>query len=207
MIVKLKRACFTLLELLIVLFIISFGVILTGVKVKELYQEQRFLSEAQQVLSHLAMAQDLMLIMDTDVQVKVAPDPHSRQLQIWLEVEKPFEEPWARFIERKLTLQTIRSFGFEHGHRKDLTLTFSFGKMSKGILMLYEGEKNDSHSSGKRTFQIELAGYPRPLKGTTGEEKELPKMTRRQSEKSKALYPVEVYEKLYENPNQEKETI
>lgn len=207
----LKKSAFTLIELLIVIFIISFGVLLTGVKVKEMYQEQRFLSEAQQVLSQLAMAQDLMLIMDADVQVKIAPDPaESRNLQIWLEVEKPLEEPWARFIERKLTLQAIRSFGFENGSGRQLALHFSLGRMSKGVLALHEGDKNDSRSSDKRLFQIELAGYPRPLKGTTGsEEKNMgrPRIARRQAEKSKSLYPAEVYEKLYEDPNPEKETI
>ena len=54
---------------MIVLMIISFGLALTGVKIKELYSEQRFLSDSQKVLSHLAMAQDLMLIMDTDVKL------------------------------------------------------------------------------------------------------------------------------------------
>ena len=69
-----QKNLFYSFELLVVLFIISFGIILTGVKIKEIYREQRFLSEAQQVLSHLAMAQDLMLIMDTDVQVRIAPN-------------------------------------------------------------------------------------------------------------------------------------
>lgn len=192
-----KRHCFTLLELMIVLTIISFGVMLTGVKLKQLYHEQRLLSEAQQVLSHLAMAQDLMLIMDTDVQVKIAPDPESEMLQIWLEVEKPFKETWAHFVERKVTLKAIRSLQFENSRGKEIDLRFSFGRMSKGVLMIDEGEKHES--------RIELAGFPRPLKITTIEEKEPSFITRRQTEASKALYPAEVYEKLYEDPNQEDE--
>lgn len=199
-----KKPCFTLLELLIVLFIISFGVILTGVKVNGIYREQRFLSETQQVLSRLAMAQDLMLISDADVQVKIAPDADS-QLQVWLEVEKPFEEPWARFIEKKLTLQAIRSFEFQENHGKELSLRFSFGRMSKGTLTLYEGEKNSS--SEGRAARIELTGMPRPLKIKSGEEKEAFTFARRQSEKGKVLYPAEVYEILYEDPDKEKETL
>lgn len=204
--VKLKKSCFTLLELLVVIFIISLGVILTGVKVKEMFQEQRFLSDSQQVLSHLAMAQDLMLITDADVQVKIAPNPESSQLQIWLEVEKPFDEPWARFVERKIPLQAIRSFGFDHSHGKELVLRFSLGSMSKGVLTLYEGEKHEAHSSDARKSHIELAGYPKPLKVTIGEEKEST-IGKRPSEKSKGLYPAEVYKKLYEDPNQEKEIL
>lgn len=177
--------------------IISFGVMLTGVKFKQLYHEQQLLSESQQVLSHLAMAQDLMLIMDTDVQVKIAPDPKSELLQIWLEVEKPFKEMWANFVERKMTLKAIRSLQFENNRGKEIDLRFSFGRMSKGVLTIDEGEKHES--------RIELAGYPKPLTLTTIEEKEPSIMTRSQIEASKALYPAEVYEKIYENPNKEDE--
>lgn len=199
-----RKSCFTLLELLIVLFIISFGVILTGVKVRELYLEQRFLSGTQHVLSHLEMAQDLMLIMDADVKVKIAPDPETSQPHIWLDVEKPLEDPWARFVERKVPLSGIQSYSFSGMHEKDLTLLFSLGKMSKGTLTLYEGKNSDSHKHENRKYIIELPGYPRPLKGTSGQEKHRKESERDIAEKSEALYPKEVYEKLYEDPNQEK---
>ena len=198
-----KKSCFTLLELLIVLFIISFGVILTGVKVRNLYLEQRFLSETQQVLSHLSMAQDLMLIMDADVKVKIAPDRESRQLLMWLDVEKPFEERWGRIVERKIPLSAVQSFAFESSNDKDLTLLFSPGKMSKGTLTLYEG-KNDSHLDDKRKFMIELAGYPKNIKGTNIEDKERKNHEKDLADKSEILYPLEVYKKLYEDANQKK---
>lgn len=194
-----KKSYFTLLELLIVLFIISLGIILTGVKIKEMYGEQRFLSETQQVLSHLAMAQDLMLIMDTDVQVKIAPAKGNGQMHLWLEVEKPIEEPWARLIERKLPLVAIQSMEFEESAVKDLTLQFAFGRMSKGKLILFEGEQNKTKHTDQRQFEIELLGYPCPLGVKKKESKEQTK-----SEKSESLYPVEVYEKLYADPIKKK---
>lgn len=189
-----RKSCFTLLELLIVLFIISFGMILTGVKIKEVYQEQRFLSEAQRVLSHISMAQDLMLIMDADVQVKFGPDPETKKMQVWLEIEKPLEKSWARLIERKLSLAVIQSLEFDEKTEKELTLQFSLGHMSKGKLILFEGEQDQGDRSEKRQFEIDLLGYPSPLGVKMANLKEQTK-----SGKSKSLYPAEVYEKLYKD--------
>ena len=184
-----RKSCFTLLELLVVLFIISFGVIITGVKVKELYQEQRFLSETQQVLSHLAMAQDLMLIMDTDVQVHF----DLNQKEMWLEIEKPLNEPWARLVERKVPLSAIRSMEFKGHPVKELKLLFSLGQMDKGLLVLFDGEQNKM--KGKQDpSKIELLGYPNSFSNKKIESNEREKPGR-----SERLYPAEVYEKLYQN--------
>jgi type II secretory pathway pseudopilin PulG len=199
---SLKKSCFTLLELLIVLFIISFCMILTGVKIKEIYQEQRFLSEAQQVLSHIAMAQDLMMIMDTDVLVRIAPDEKPNQLNVWLEIDKPIEEHWARLVKRKLVLDAIQSMEFDEKNVTDLTLQFSFGQMSKGTLVLVEGKQDKGNYADKREFKIELLGYPAPLTNSSPKEKKKRTLEQRRDEKSERLYPVEVYEKLYQDPNE-----
>lgn len=190
-----RKPSFTLLELLIVLFIISFGVILTGVKIKDVYREQRFLSETQQVLSHLSMAQDLMLIMDTDVLVHFAPDKEDKQLQVWLEIEKPIEKSWARLVERKLSLAAIQSIEFDGSPTKELTLQFSLGKMSKGKLVLFEEIR--SRSQEKKEFEIELVGYPSPIG-----DKKVAQREKTTSNKSDILYPVEVYEELYKDPQE-----
>ena len=183
-----KKTYFTLLELLIVLFVISFGLILTGVKIKEIYSEQRFLSESQQILSHLAMAQDLMLIMDTDIQMKIVKD---KNLKFWLEVEKPLNDHWAKFIERKIQLNAIQSIEFEGHKENDITLTFSLGQMSQGVLTLI-GEKDSRASDKNKQFQIELSGYPGPFTAKSDSSKD-----KQKEDKSTLLYPVEVYEKLY----------
>lgn len=192
-----KKSCFSLLELLIVLLIISFGMTLTGIKIKEIYQEQRFLSEAQQVLNHVSMAQDVMLIMDTDVQVKIASHKETGQMQIWLEVEKPMDDSWVRLIERKITLSAIHSIEFGENVAKDLTLQFSFGRMSAGKLILFETEKDQPRHSKSRQFEIELLGYPAPL-GV----KRLDSIKQTKAERSEDLYPAEVYEILYANSNE-----
>lgn len=193
-----KRPFFTLLEMLVVLFIISFGVILTGVKLKEMYREQRFLSQSQQVLSHLAMAQDLMLIMDSDVQFKIKRDPESKQCICWLEVDKPFDEAWARFIERKIELSAIQSFEFEDRSANELSLLFSLGRMSQGTLSLFQETTGDPNFANNNRFQIELLGHPRPFTAKQNSPKEENKL-----EKSRLLYPSDVYEQLYADASQQ----
>lgn len=189
--IQIKKSFFTLLELLVVLLLISLGAALTGVKVKEAYDEQRFLSESQQVLSQLAMAQDLMLIMDADVQVKLMEDPKTKQITSWIDIEKPIKEEWARLIERKVELTSIHSYAFNGRQESPLTLQFSLGNMTKGTLVLAEGKIDDSNQSNQRQFTIDLVGYPSPL-GT----KSTPPKESDKGAQSQALYPAEVYEDI-----------
>lgn len=195
-----RKSYFTLLEIMVVLLIISLGIAATGVKIKEMYQKQRFYSEAQQVLSHLSLAQDLMLIMDTDVQVHFSQKKgKNNELQVWLNVEKPIEEKWARFVERKLSLTAIHSLEFNGKIDKELTLQFSLGKMSQGRLVLYEKEQKRGEEAEKSI--IDLVGYPSPL--VIGSNNNHESLNNRSNE-SKQLYPAEVHKKLYEDPNEKK---
>ncbi|MFI0435143.1 MAG: Tfp pilus assembly protein FimT/FimU [Parachlamydiaceae bacterium] len=194
---SIRKSPFTLLEVMVVLFIISLAMILTGVKVKSIYQDQRFFSETEQVLSHLSMAQDLMLIMDTDVKVYFAPDKKGKEMELWLDIEKPIEEAWARLVERKMTLQAIGRLEFDGHSTKELTLQFSLGKMSKGELVLFEGDERKFHK--QKESRIQLLGYPAPIGEKKGAFQEQTK-----SEMSQLLYPAAVYEDLYQEANKEK---
>lgn len=194
-----KKSFFTLLELLVVLFIISLGLIATGVKIKDSYEEQRFLSESQQVLSQINMAQDLMLMMDTDVTVNLAHDPKTKQVTSTIDVEKPLPIEWERLIQRPLKLTAIHSFQFGPSKSDSAQLIFSLGSMSQGTLTLYEKGQDDSRREEKRQFTIELTGSPRPLGIKPTPVKEQDKVAL-----SQLLYPQEVYEELYKNPSKEK---
>lgn len=133
---KVKKQPFTLLELLIVLTLLSLGAVLVGLKLKESYQEQRFLSEVDQLTSHLQMAQDLMLIMDTDVHFYLIKDQES--VYYSLKVAKPLvvkkmqgddQSPvldrnlsvkWSQLVERQIPLNGIRSFAFTSYDQKEM---------------------------------------------------------------------------------------
>lgn len=134
-----RKRLFTLLELLIVMFILSLGASVAGVKLKEAYDEQRFLSEVDQITSHLQMAQDLMLIMDTDVYFYLIKDA-DESISYYLKVAKPLvvkkmNNPdqgsiidresslkWAHLVERQIPLHAVRSFAFINHDQKETLL-------------------------------------------------------------------------------------
>lgn len=194
MILKAKRCYFTLLEVLIVMMILSLMVIVTGVKVQEAYKEQKFLSESQQVLNQLELAQDLMLLLDADVHVILKMN-EDRQLTLKLEVEKPLSKSWVRVIERTLVFPSIQSYEFKtsgYDPRSDLTiLDFIFGNMTQGTLILSEKKQMSRFNKNAKKTIIELPGYPIPI----GKSKKLNRSANERIPPS--LYPEEVYEKLY----------
>ena len=181
------RGYFTLLEILVVLLLLSYGAFLTGVKVKEMYRQQRFFSQTQQVLNHLAMAQDIMLIMDTDVAVTFVKDRSTGGTTLKLEVDKPLDLSWAKFVERRVELSAVESVEFHGAPADEILLHFSLGRMSRGSLVLLGGTKEEER------FCIELPGYPSPLiNGVSAVEEESG------DTRSRDLYPAEVYRQLYE---------
>lgn len=187
----LKRSCFTLVEMLIVLLILSTGIALTGVKIKQAYDDQRKLSDIQQVLNCLIMAQDLMLMMNADVELVLKHDRKTKLVVCLLEVEKPVNETWAKIVGRKIELSRIRSFQFNGYHADPLRLRFTLGKMSKGTLTLSLNDHPGDGSDDKNDFKIVLPGYPSPIVqfNKTAEINEL-------TAASQQLYPAEIYEEL-----------
>lgn len=191
---NIRQAHFTLLELLIVLLILSLGIVLTGVKLKEAYEEQRFFSECGQVIDQLRMAQELMLVLDSDVEVRLAIDPETKRLTSSLAVEKPLNDAWVKLIERKLSFSAIRSYQFDDSQPNPLVVHFSLGNMSKGKLVLSAAEKGHSREGQQRQETIDLIGYPSSIgKERLSQEADGVGLSQR-------LYPAEVYEELYPEP-------
>lgn len=187
-----RRPFFTLMEMLIVLLLLSTGIALTGVKVKQAYDEQRKLSDVQQVFNCLTMAQDLMLMMDADTEVVLKHDPQLKQVVCQLIVEKPLDKTWAKLVERQIPLSVIRSFKFTGQHDNALHLHFTLGKMSQGTLTLSTNERMGFGSDDQEDFEITLPGYPTPIVQNSNkkEDDEL-------AIASEQLYPIEIYEELF----------
>lgn len=188
----LKKPYFTLLEMLIVLLLLSAGMGLTGVKIKQAYNEQRRLSDVQQVLSTLTMAQDLMLMLDADVEVVFSKDYKTKQVTCQIFVEKLLDPTWTKLIERPIPLSIMRSFHFTDHYEQPLRLRFTLGKMSQGILTLSTKEQISRGSSGPEDFKIMLAGYPSPIMKINDEEKHKEFVSY-----NKQLYPHSIHEELY----------
>lgn len=197
--------------MLTVLLILSFGITLTGFFVHKLYREQRFVSDTEQVLSHLTMAQDLMLILDADVKVIFDKDRQDKTSFMQIDVEKPFTHFQEKVIERKIPLTTIGSIQLNDKSGNPLVLRFSLGGMSQGVLKLVEGDDNE----GRVEF-IALPGYPAPFRGLMADQQSYGEQKRRIErdlidEKeaevlSERLFPSEVYEKLQKEKNKNSKT-
>lgn len=196
MVVK-RRNYFTLLETLVVFLILSMGLALTGVKLKEAYDEQRFFSEWNLLVNQLRTAQELMLVMDADVEVTLAYDPKNKQVVSTLSIEKPLDDAWVKLVERKSAFSAIRSFQFNKTLADPLVLMFKAGKMSQGELVLSAAEKNSSQEKARKET-IHLPGYPAFIEKQGPSTQEIERVA-----ESQTLYPAEVYEKLYSKKNLE----
>lgn len=159
-----KRRYITLVELLLVIILMIMMMSLVGVKVTQLFKEQRFNTEVSLVVDQLRLAQDLMLILDTDAHVRLVKDPQSGQIKYGIHVEKKMEPGWQKEIMRpKPELKAIKLIDFEDTltgvHAKDrIDLIFMSGGsvMSQGVLLL-------SSADHKLERYICLPGYPRPI--------------------------------------------
>lgn len=187
----LKKLKFTLMEILIVILILTSILSVTGIKIYDLYKEQQFLSESQQVLNKLQTAQDLMLLIDTDVFVYLAKNKGKKEIICYLEVQKPLEDRWAKMLEKPLTLHAIQEFEFKGTSEDKLKLQFINSALSQGTLKLYRHNQKKNENQDQ-AFEIELLGYPFPLKQKS--QKEEKKIF---IESSQSLYPELVYEKFY----------
>lgn len=200
-----RSSFFTLLELLVVFFILSMGAALTGVKIREIYRQQQFLSESQQILNKLIMAQDLMMIMDTDVTVYFDNDAKTKQLMMYLQVEKPLDPSSRRLIEAPILFKSIQSLEPQNdsGGRSSfpITIHFSLGQMSEGQLLFSGEDKKGGLFHKSHSFTIDLPGYPSSLH-ISSEENQRPLEEKERIGLSQKLYPVEVFQALYKDPHE-----
>jgi prepilin-type N-terminal cleavage/methylation domain-containing protein len=191
-----RKSFFTLLELLVVLLILSLGAALTGIKIKDAYEEQRFLSEVSQIANHLQMAQDLMLIMQTDTTIKF--NKKGEQFSYRICVEKPLSKWWTPILGKEYALKAIRSVKFEGElmpvNDADLALLF-FSKgmaMSQGKLVL--AREKDQVITAQ---QIILPGYPSFMRSESYQEGRESKKSLR-DDLTTDLYPKTILEEADE---------
>lgn len=161
---SLQKVYFTLLELLVVLFILSIGLGLTGIKIRDVISQQRFYSEIEQIANHLQTAQDMMLYMQTDVDIIFKRDERSDRIQYRIVIPNPIGSYWKKLIDQVYVLKSIHGISFP-GQSIDrdegLILQF-YGKgmpIPEGKLILSKYSERDKSDSDQE-YQIELLGYP-----------------------------------------------
>lgn len=160
----LKRLQLTLLELLVVISIIASLAGVFSMNIRSALHEQRFKTEVSQLLDTLRLAQDLMLILDADLHVKIRQCETIDAIEYWIESDQPLSKNWRREIERPpkilKTIKTVRHPDAANG-LIDLKFLSSGIVMSQGPLAL-STSSNPNDSSAHYRF-INLAGYPKPI--------------------------------------------
>lgn len=179
------RKCFylTLLEMMLVIAILAvFGGVL-ALKIDRVIREQRFTSEAHQVVDQLRLAQNLMLIFHTNVHVHIMENTELRVLDCWLTFDTPLPGHWGQDLQRVHHFKMIKEINFWDPNEttvtksedptippqiipdrfNELTIAFLSGgsKMSKNILLLATAKKEQD--PGALESWVCLQGYPAPI--------------------------------------------
>lgn len=169
--ISVSRRFVTLLEILIVIAILALVGGLVSIGVNKALMDQRFNSEVSLVVDQLRLAQDLMLIMGTDVRLTFTSekgDKNSTGLKYKLELETKIPPE----IERELfrphdNLKAIGGVFFggdKDGELGKITVKFqSRGAVMSSGLMRLSTSGLDNPPDGTPQSYICLSGYPRHI--------------------------------------------
>lgn len=163
------RRAITLIEVLIVLSILSLAAGIVAVGLNKAVVDQRFRTEVSMIVDSLRLAQDLMLVLGTDVHVHFAEEK-SEGIKYWIELETSLPENVQREVLReKPLLKAIKGVFLadklltevQESHL-DVKFLSNGAVMSKGVIRLATSSDENVPKGTLESF-ICLAGYPRPI--------------------------------------------
>jgi type II secretory pathway pseudopilin PulG len=164
-----SRRCVTLLEILIVIAILALVGGLVSIGINRAISEQRFRTEVGLVVDQLRLAQDLMLILGTDVRVIFAAekgDKNAEGIRFWLELETKLSPELERELLRKHSpLKSIKGVFFKDDTEPGkINVRFQSrgAVMSSGLMRLATTDMNPPPESALKSY-ICLSGYPRHI--------------------------------------------
>lgn len=168
---RIQRRPITLIEILIVMTILALIGVGVGINITKSLKDQRFRVEVAQLVDALRLAQDLMLIMNTDVHLRVGTieNAEERGVAYWLDVEGGLPEKWQKIIQEKSKiLKEIHGVFFKDELPFPITpgqldMRFQSGgaTMSRGILRLSTSDQENV--PGATVMAVCLRGYPHPI--------------------------------------------
>lgn len=170
---SLRKRFLTLAEIMIVISIISIvgGVMALGLR--QLIREQRFRTEVAQVVNTLQLAQQIMIILNTDVHVIFQTTPQGFTYRISL--DDKLQDRWhTELTRRKPPLKEIHAINFvdalspgSSSNTIDIKFLSGGSTMSQGTLRL--GVAPPGVPDTQEAF-ICLPGYPHFIKSTPKED-------------------------------------
>ena len=185
------RFYLSLIEIFIVLSLLALVAGSVGFNGLKLVQKEKFRSGVHRIVEQLQVAQDIMLILDTDVRIEFenvesVNKSSSPGILVTFHSEASLSDSFKK-ITYPLETDLVESVQFETDFGEvldDFSIKFYSGgsKMSRGVLSLKaKGEE--------MTRYIHLGGYPHPISSTSEE-----RIEEREELSSYDLYPREVLE-------------
>lgn len=155
-----KRQHFTLIELLVVLTLIALIAGVVGINSQKALYHQRFQSEVSEFADRLRLAQNLMLVADSDVHFIV--EANDKGIKYRIETDTPFSPHFDRFIKQEGTLKAVHHVSHNAGKGGIIDLKF----LSKGSVMTPGNIQLVSGKQGSENLfeaNIMLHGFPSPI--------------------------------------------
>lgn len=173
-----KKRFVTLVELLIVIFVLAIAIGVIGFNINRALREQHFKTEVDLVVDYLRLAQNLMLMMNADAHVVFKASEDGKSNLMSLEVDGNLNDPLLKVVTKKPKklehIYLIEFYDLNKTHNEpgkvDVKFISKGSVMSKGVMHLSTNEKNDTKGAIERF--ICLPGYPKPLYSTNKEKED-----------------------------------
>ena len=162
----LRKRHITMIEILLVITMLVMSVGVIGFNIFKAVREQRFLTEVSQVVDELRLAQNLMLIMNTDVRMKIITEGNVNKY--WLESDQRVTKSWEREMKRKpKELKYVQFVNFQDELNKDTITGSAEVRFLSGGMVMSRGWMRLSNTtedvSGALVRYVHLPGHPSPI--------------------------------------------
>jgi len=190
--------------MLIVIGILALISTIAAFNIGRMHRQQRFRTGVEQIIDRLQMAQNLMLVLKTDVNIAIRKNDRGIY-SIHMEVETPLPKHLEDNASRQINLEGIEEMSFDRGNGESRTdqivLKYSalYKRIPEGVFILRQNQEMEE--------SIPLYGYPHPV--AAGDKKD----ERYESFPNESLniYPAEVREEwqriLESKQEKEKEAV
>lgn len=164
-----RKRYLTIFEMLLVIAILGVASSVIAINVNKALIGQRFQTEVGQVVSAIQLAQDLMLVVNSDVHLKFAKEGEG--IRYWLELDTQLPDGLRQAIMRtRKPLKTIHGVFFKDAlvykpmyGEIDLKFLSHGSVMSQGMLHLSTSQEEVNPPANALHSYICLPGYPYPV--------------------------------------------
>lgn len=144
-----SRHPFTLLEVLLVLFLIGLGVGVITHQIPKLLESETFERSVDQIKGKITLAQEVMLNCQTDVYLSLIAE--EGKLYCRLDTNKPLPKKFKHFLDHHSIIKGIEAISFNRSKEIALFFDGTIGALPEGKLWI---------KGKRREVILTLKGYP-----------------------------------------------